>query len=198
MDNQFYRSLMLPINLRKEGVFDDYASEVTDPTKNKMWRIEGGELDRVLTEAGREWLAMRGCRIDLCEMFYIAPHNRVKWHIDISGTTPVYDYVKINIVEANTSQWHMDWGREINPGEHKVGYNGVGSPHVLFEDNEIETLDTYTYTGAAIVNVGVPHRAINESDVAIWCCCLIPKRGAMRVSVAEADMIFRDVIVPML
>lgn len=192
MDSPYYSSLMLPVNLCKEGVFESYAEELVDPEKNQMWRIEGNDLSRVLSEEGRVWLNSVGCRVDLVEMFYLAPHRGVMWHIDTNVTTPVYDYVKINYAHANNALHHMDWGVVNRPVEEKIGYNFVGSPHMQFEDIEIDLKDTTTITGPTIVNVGVPHRGLNESDEGVWYCCFIPKRGSMRLSFAEANETFRQ------
>lgn len=188
--------MMLPVNLCKDGIVADFEKELIDPTYNQMWRIEGNDLGRVMSSEGKDWLNDIGCRVDLCEVFYLAPGRKIDWHIDISGHTPVYEYTKINYVFPNVTQQRMAWGERIGTNEVPIGYNSVGSPHMKFDNSDIVLKNSISIAGPTLVNVGVPHRADNDSDVGIWYCCFIPKRGLTRISFDDAAIVFKNFIVP--
>lgn len=196
MDNPFYRSMLLPKSLCKDGIIEEFSGELEDPSLNKMWRLDGELIQRVIPEGGQSWLQELGCHVDLCEVFYLSPGSEIRWHTDTNGKTPVFNYTKINYVFSKSSDQSMSWGETINGEPGVIGYNSVGSPHIRFQEDEIRTKDTASLNGPTLVNVGVPHRADNNSDMGVWYFCFILKRNEFRLSFDEAIVVLRKYLVP--
>jgi hypothetical protein len=160
-----------------------------DLNKNKQWRIEGDDLSII----NDTWFKQNGCTIQVAELFYTAPHSKIKWHIDISGYSPLFDYVKINIVWGTDDSHYMQWGKVIDENiVSEIGYNTAGSPHMIFEPSQIELHESITINRPTLVNVGVPHRAVNESNLGRWCISLIPKKNNQRIAWNQAIEIFHE------
>ena len=177
MDSNYYRYLNLPGEFfNRDEVVEKYAKTLTDTSKNKQWRIDGGNPD-IFNETAYKWLKEFNCEIGVVELFYTAPHRSITWHIDVSATNnPIADYVKINFVWGTTESHYMQWGETNIPiDQHKIGINSVGSPHMLFTPNEITLAESLVIDKPALVRVGTPHRAVNDSDTGRWCLCMIPK-----------------------
>lgn len=176
--SNYYRYLNLPAEfIDQEEITKKYSNtEGFDPLKNKQWRIDSGNPD-IFNANAYTWLKQFNCEIGVCEIFYTAPGKKINWHIDISGFSPILDYVKINFVWGTEGSHYMEWGESIIPiDQHEIGYNMVGSPHMRFTDDEINKMDSLIIDRPALVKVGVPHRAVNDTDNGRWCLCLIPKQ----------------------
>ena len=77
----------------------------------------------------------------------------------------------------------MQWGESKDP-EHtpEMGYNTAGSPHIIYQPEEIIEKESIYIDKPILVNVGVPHRAVNNGNTGRWCLCLIPKKDNKRIS----------------
>jgi hypothetical protein len=157
--------------------------------KNRQWKFEGDDLSIINTKMFRK----TGCIMHVAELFYTAPHSKINWHIDTSGYTPIYDYVKINIVWGTDESHYMQWGKVIDENYvSEIRYNLATSPYMMFEPDQIEIVESITIDKPVLVNVGVPHRAVNDSDVGRWCLSLIPKKNNERIAFNEAIELFHE------
>jgi hypothetical protein len=195
----YHRYLNLPAEfINRDEIVSKYSNtEGFDITKNKQWRIDGGNPD-IFNENTYKWLKQFDCEIGVCEIFYTAPKSGIRWHIDMSGFTPITNYVKINFVWGPESDNHyMQWGESIMPlEEHEVGYNMVGSPHMIFKNEEINKMESLVIDKPVLVRVGVPHRVVNDSDKGRWCLCLIPKQiKGGRLLWPQALDLFKDYMI---
>jgi hypothetical protein len=186
--SEYYRYLNIENTFfDKEVLMGKYIPP--DLNKNKQWRIEGADLSII----NDTWFKQNGCTIQVAELFYTAPHSKIKWHIDISGYSPLFDYVKINIVWGAEESHYMQWGEMIDEKcVSEIGYNSAGSPHMIFEPEQIEMTESVTIDKPILVNVGVPHRAVNDSDLGRWCISLIPKKNNNRIAFKQAIKLFHE------
>lgn len=192
-----YRCLKLPAEfINQKEITEQYSNtEGFDPAKNKQWRIDGGNPD-IFNANAYDWLKQFNCEIGVCEIFYTAPKSGIRWHIDMSGFTPITDYVKINFVWGPERDHYMQWGESIIPiEEHEVGYNMVGSPHMIFKNEEVNITESLIIDKPTLLRVGIPHKVINDSDKGRWCLCLIPKSiGGGRLLWPKSIDLFKDYV----
>ena len=197
MSNIYYRYLNLFYPFFDEAeVTKKYSSMPDfDPNKNGQWRIEGINPDIFNGEA-YGWLNQFDCHAGIAEIFYTAPHSKINYHVDYSGTSSVFDYVKLNFVWGPKKHHYMKWGEPKFGVSNEVGYNSCGSPHILYTMDEIDEKESVCITQPILVNVGRPHIAINDSDIGRWCLCLIPKRNSngFRIEFTESLELFKDYI----
>jgi hypothetical protein len=192
--SKHYRFLNLPEHFIDMNVFIEEYSKTLDPNKHRQWRLEGEKLD-LLNRNVQEWFKNKDCEIVVGELFYTAPQNKIRWHIDVSGYSPVFDYVKFNFVWCNHTTHYMEWGNPSIPGyTPTVGYNTAGSPHMIFNPEEIITTESVVIDKPILVNVGVPHRAVNSGSSGRWCLSLIPKKNGNRISFDHALDIFSEYV----
>lgn len=193
--SNYYRYLNTPFDFfDRDKLVEEYSKTLNDPTKNKQWRIEGTKLN-IIYDKSHEWFKKFDCEIAVAELFYTAPQSKIRWHIDASGYSPVFDYVKFNFVWSSNNKHYMQWGvpKDVNDVK-EIGYNSAGSPHIIFQPDEIIEKESITIDKPILVNVGVPHRAVNDGDSERWCLCLIPKRNNKRISFEEAVDLFGDCV----
>lgn len=89
----------------------------------------------------------------------------------------------------------MEWGETSIPGyTPTIGYNAVGSPHMIFSPLEIVTTESVIINKPILVNVGVPHRAVNAGSTGRWCLFLIPKKNGDRISFDNALKILNEYV----
>jgi len=194
MSNIYYRYLNLPFSfIDEEKITKDYSNMANfDPNKNGQWRIDGINPN-IFNKKAYKWLTAFNCHAGVAEIFYTAPHSKIMYHIDYSGFYPVFDYVKFNFVWGPKENHYMKWGEPKYGVSNEVGYNSCGSPHILYKMDEIDEKESVCITQPILVNVGRPHRAINDSDVGRWCLCLIPKTNidGCRIEFNQAIELFK-------
>ena len=189
-----YKFLNLPENFVDMSVLITEYSQTLDPTKHKLWRLEGQLLNR-LSKDVRDWFNLMTCEIAVGELFYTAPQNSIRWHVDVSDQSPVFDYVKFNFIWCEHDKHYMEWGDTCVPGyTPTVGYTTVGSPRMIYDSKEIVKTESVIIDKPILVNVGVPHRAVNCGVTGRWCLSLIPKKDNKRISFEEALEIFSEYV----
>ena len=186
--SNYYRYLNIENNFcDKELLMRKYVPE--NLNKNKQWRLEGTDLSVI----NHDLFKKTGCVMHVAEIFYTAPHSKIKWHIDTSGYTPIFDYVKINIIWGTDNSHYMQWGELIDQNYvSDIRYNIAKSPYMNFETPQIKLVESVTIDKPILVNVGVPHRAVNDSDSGRWCLSLIPKKNNTRIEFNQAIDIFHE------
>jgi hypothetical protein len=192
--SEYYKFLNLPKNFVDMPSLIAEYSKTLDPTKHRQWRLEG-ELLNILSKDIRDWFDNLGCEIVVGELFYTAPQNSIRWHVDVSGYSPVFNYVKFNFIWCEHNKHYMEWGDTCIPGHTPtVGYNTAGSPHMIYDTKEIIKTESVTIDKPILVNVGVPHRAVNLGITGRWCLSLIPKKNSERISFDDALKIFSEYV----
>ena len=93
----------------------------------------------------------------------------------------------------------MKWGKIINLSiTPKIGYNITNSNNIstpmLYNPEEILEIESVTANKPILVNVGVPHRVINDGDTGRWCLCLMPTSNGARISFNDALKIFSEYV----
>ena len=197
MSNIYYRYLNLFYPFFDEVEVTKKYSNMSnfDSNKNGQWRIEGINPDIFNNEA-YVWLNQFDCHAGVAEIFYTAPQSKINYHVDFSGVSPVFDYVKINFVWGPKKNHYMKWGEPKFTPSNEVGHNSCGSPQIKYKMDEIDEKESVCITQPILVNVGRPHIAINDSDIGRWCLCLIPKTNidGCRIEFNQAVELFKDYI----
>jgi hypothetical protein len=193
---KYYRFLNLKANFFDQAALTSELSKtLKDPNANQQWRNWGENPDVFTTEAYR-WLELFNCDIGTAEAFYTAPKKALGWHTDVSGKSPIVDYVKINFIWGATHSHAMEWGAlRSGVAEPTIQYNLVGSPYMPFDPSTIDIVEKVCINKPILINVGVPHRVINQSNYGRWCLCLIPKKQGMRLLFDEAVELFSEYVV---
>lgn len=191
-----YRYINLPFEFFDlEKTIEFYSKSLTDPSKNKHWRIDGPRPN-IFNDEAYKWLEQFDVTVGVAELFYTAPHSKISWHIDMNMVTPIFEYVKINFVYCKGSDHYMKWGEtKFKNTENKIKFNLDNNPYLMFNQDEIFETESITIEQPTLVNVGLPHLAINDTNFGRWCFCLIPKKNDMRISFPQAVDIFKDYVI---
>ena len=197
MSNIYYRYLNLFYPFFDEVEVTKKYSNMSnfDPNKNGQWRIEGINPD-IFNEEAYVWLNQFNMHAGMVEIFYTAPHSKIGYHVDYSGFSSVFDYVKLNFVWGPKKNHYMKWGEPKSDVSNDISYNSCGSPLIKYKMSEIDEKESVCITQPILVNVGRPHIAINDSDIGRWCLCLIPKTNidGCRIEFNQAVELFKDYI----
>jgi hypothetical protein len=118
---KYYRFLNLKANFFDQAALTSELSKtLKDPNANQQWRNWGENPDVFTTEAYR-WLELFNCDIGTAEAFYTAPKKALGWHTDVSGKSPIVDYVKISIVLVQVIDSNRLLSYKIDKYEPKLG-----------------------------------------------------------------------------
>jgi len=137
--------------------------------KRGHW-IESGNLIEFLGEETITWLESKNLIVSKIEIFYTAPMFTTAWHVDMN---PPQDLAKLNFVYCEGINY-MQWGI-VDENIEDLSYqtNSVGTMF-LNCDNKISTItDQCHIKKSALVNVGKPHRIVNQSNHNRWCVSLL-------------------------
>ena len=191
--SEYYRFVNLPKNFINADVLDAYY-KIANLKRFGHWRLEGEKLNIISNEV-MDWFKKMGCSVTVGEIFYTPPNNNLSWHIDGSKDGHIFDYVKFNFVWSDHNTHYMQWGKLVDPSRKpSISYNATGSSQMIFNSPEIIETKSVTANKPILVNVGVPHRVINDGDTGRWCLCLIPKKNDARISFNDALKIFSEYV----
>jgi hypothetical protein len=188
----YYRHLNIPNDpFNKQSLMDRVRDN--DMHKVRMWK-HWSYKDPVFKPEFHAWLDSLGCYVANAEVFYIPAGEQLVWHLDM---WPPQDHVKINFV-WNAPNHTMQWGKCINPAKQiDIAWTPMNTHYVSFEPEEIELVEQTKVReeNPILVNVGVPHKVINRSDVARWCLCIVPHYDKKRILFEDAVKIFSEYVV---
>jgi len=192
--SKFYKFLNIPMGINEEYLSKIWTIDSLD--KHSQKRIENpDDISNVFTKDVFELLEKLKCTVAVSEAFYTPPLSKIRWHTDVSGYSPVFDYVKINFVWTKSLHHEMQWGENKNKDfSPEIGYNKVGSPHLIYEDEDMNIVDRVLVDRPILVNVGRPHRVVNSSAHGRYCLCLIPKKNDKRISFEESLDLFSEYV----
>ncbi len=187
-----------PLNFNQE-FFD--KTRVMNEVKDSYYTILNGHWKRwsyktdLFDLSLHELLDKLNCEILAAEVFYTAPNNLLSWHTDMGPVAK--DFIKINFVWGSDDH-SMEWGEPIAVNKnYELSPTQAGTTYVHFKKEEVQFTASYKLTSPTIVNVGRPHRVINNSLTnGRWCVCLIPgiKGRPDRIMFDEALEIFSEYV----
>lgn len=160
-----------------------------DPNEFFMTRQWFGRTD-LLTEEFHQWLGDLDTEVFFAEVFYTPPGGKMIWHIDTEAPS---DFVKINFVWG--SRYHaMQWALPIKEKTKPEEFTSAGTKYLSFTQNELRIVETTKIEVPTIVNIGKPHRVINNDKTGRWCLSVNVHRQGNRISITEAKEIFSEYV----
>lgn len=192
--SDFYKFLNIPFAVDTDYLFKIWNIESNN--RKSLRRFENKQdILKIFTDDIWKILNKLKCDVIVSEAFYTPPFGRIGWHTDVNGFNQIFNYVKINFVWSESSNHEMQWGVNKNTNfRADIGYNKAGSAHLSYEDTDMVIIDRVKIDNTILVNVGQPHRVINNSSKGRYCVCLIPKKNDHRISFEEAVELFNDYI----
>lgn len=133
-------------------------------------------------------------QIDLVEVFKTNPYNK-SWnvHIDVVDGKILYDLPKLNWVYLNNESV-MVWYKEKIHKHKELKRTPTGTEYLDFPLDEVEEIDRTQIDKVAIVQAGVPHTVINNSNKARYCVSIIFKKDKKFISYYELVEEFRQYV----
>jgi len=100
--------------------------------------------------------------VSRAEVFYIPANNNLPIHIDLDKFSNI---VKLNWVfgEGNMVWW------KPNSENYRCHTTPIGTKYLLFQENECTEIYREKIGFPSLVNVGIPHSVINNSNLPRWC-----------------------------
>lgn len=124
------------------------------------------------------------------ELFYTSPGKQGKIHIDSTGG----DYVKINFRwggDASLMNWYVPKPGLVNGANSRTE---LGTRSVEFLPEEVDLVHQQCVNFPSLVQVGIPHSVTND-DSHRWCLSIVIVRpNGKRITMAEAKVLFKDII----
>jgi hypothetical protein len=168
----------------KEQLVTELSEEI-NPKQFYIWK-KWFNRTTLLSEEFHQWLASLGCYVFFVEVFYTPPSGKMIWHID---TEEPSNFIKINFVWG--SRFHiMQWGESKNSGSHSL--TPADTKYLKFSNDEIKIIDSIKITAPTIVNIGVPHRVINNDQTGRWCLSVNIHKDGERIPLDVAKKIFSE------
>lgn len=192
--NEYCRFLNLPDTFfDKEQLTDELKKDlvVYNNQAGRHWR-NWGYQNTPFNQQATEWAASLGCVIANAEVFYTKPKGILPWHVDMN---PPGSISKINFVWGATDHV-MEFGNIKNPDIPKFSMSTrVNSNYLSYDPAEISNITPFVLDKPALLNVGRPHRVVNNSDVGRWCLCLILFKDNKRILWNDAMTLFSEYVV---
>jgi hypothetical protein len=180
-----YYPINIPVDCFDKEQLVAKLSEGLDPSKFYIWKKWFNRTD-LLHEEFHQWLDSLGCYVFFVEVFYTPPGGRMMWHIDTEAPS---NFVKINL--AWGSRFHiMQWGKSKNEGIHSL--TPADTKYIQFPNEEITITDSVKITSPTIVNIGVPHRVVNNDQTGRWCLSVNIHKDGERIPLDVAKNIFSE------
>lgn len=139
------------------------------------------------------WLNQFGLIIRRIEIFHTDPMKVTGWHTDMN---PPASFTKINwVFEDGIS--YMEWADLDNSQMLTSKKTMANTTYVSFDPEKTRAIERKHLVGPTLINVGYPHRIINQKETERWCvsCILWDKEKNQRVLWEDALRIFKDFIV---
>jgi hypothetical protein len=189
-----YCPLNISDNCFDKETFVKELSKDFDPTKFHIWKNWGLRTDLFYKEF-TDWLDKHNCYVFFAEAFYTPPGGRMMWHID---TELPSNFIKINFVWGSNNHI-MQWGECINPSKSLTPeITNANTNYLKFTNSEIKIIDSTVIKNPTIVNIGVPHRVINNDRTGRWCLSVNIHREGSRIPFPIATSIFSEYVLDLL
>lgn len=160
-----------------------------DAYKFQMWKKWQGRTP-ILSQELHDILDRLNCTLFFAELFYTPPYGTLEWHVD---SNTISDYIKINFVWGSPKHV-MQWGQPLVDIDKKVSYTTAGTEYLKFEEDEVGIMAETKIIQPTIVNVGIPHRVKNFSNLGRWCLSLVLHQNNNRIIFPRALEIFNEYV----
>jgi hypothetical protein len=191
--NEYCKFLNLPDTFfNKEQLMDDLKDDLVTYNNGagRHWR-NWGYQNTPFNQQAIDWVSSLGCVIANAEVFYTKPGGTLPWHVDMNPPDPIS---KINFVWGSTDHL-MEFGDIKNPEVVKPAMTTkVNSHYISYEASEITNITPFVLDKPALLNVGRPHRVINNSNTGRWCLCLILFKNNRRIMWDDALSLFSEYV----
>lgn len=96
--------------------------------------------------------------------FYTPAHTSSLIHTDGDESSKV----KINYIFGAKGST-MQWFKVKNPIATQVQHNSLGTPYLTYHEKDLELMYSAEVNQPSMVEVGVPHNVLNNTDESRWC-----------------------------
>ena len=131
-----------------------------------------------------------GCTIFFAELFYTPPNGTLEWHVDSEN---ISSFIKINCVWGSNNHV-MQWANPLVDINKPASTTTAGTKYLKFNEDEVEIVSETKILQPTLVNVGVPHRVKNLSNVGRWCLGLVLHKDHNRISFNNAVSLFNEYV----
>lgn len=160
-----------------------------DPKEFFMTRQWFDRTD-LLSDEFHQWLDSVGCRVFFAEVFYTPPGGKMIWHIDTEAPS---NFVKINFVWG--SKHHaMQWAVPIKELDKTEEFTSANTKYLSFSQEELRIVATTKIETPTVVNIGTPHRVINNDRTGRWCLSVNIHKDGNRIAIEEAKRLFSEYV----
>jgi hypothetical protein len=173
---EYFRQINIPVNPLIDA--HDLLSQVTIQERIDITNVNPDLISLFKT---------KDIEIQLIECFYRKPNHRSSIHVDLYGG----DYIKFNWIYGGKNSL-MRWF-EVNEGiSNNSTLTTINTPYIPYKDNEVtQKCITKTGPGTYIVQVGVPHQAINFNEPR-HCLSMVPCIDGNRITMDQALNLFKE------
>ena len=169
----------------KERIYKEVEKNF-NPSKLRVWK-KWYEYTDLLDNNFHSWLDNLGCKVFFAEVFYTPPNSNMVWHID---TKEPSNFVKINFVWGAGNHL-MQWGQLKSTNRVSSKVTLAGTQFLEFKDYELDIVESTSINTPTIVNIGVPHRIVNQDSNGRWCLSVnIHDQYGNRLTIDQASEIF--------
>ena len=153
--------------------------------------IQNNSLDKFLNLNLLDWLNYLRITIQHIECFYRRPYNKGLIHSDVNGG----DFTKINYIFGGKNSY-MQW---YEPLAHSKGLDqrtpSGNTPYVAFAEKDVIPVSKACLTGYNLVQVGIPHTIINDSEERFCLSIVISDINKKRITMQQAQSVLKDYII---
>ena len=193
LDLKIFNSDLHPVEFIKLlPVWKD--TRFTTPSGNKHFRIPKD----ILSQNFKDFFYQRGIQLLGVEVFYLLPGGSNIIHSDVN---PIGDVAKINWVYGGANsimEWYqVNSNYKSNALTDRAAATIANSPTIRFLKEEVNLMHSQFVECPSIIQAGCPHNMKNGTTER-FCISTIFKHTEtnMRVTMAEAQIIFKDFLVP--
>lgn len=198
--SKLYNYLKFPFDIcDMQGIVEKYTKNIDNPKLRGSWSLpkEGTLNDDIF-----KVLEEKGCELAWIELMYTPPNVSRNWHIDPDENDSISNVCKINIIFCEEDNHYCQLGVTKNSDHDiKLDYTNVNGSlqknfmYISFKDDEIDVIDSITIKNPILINVGVPHRVVNNTNSSRWCLCLVLRKNGKRILFEEALDIFKEYLI---
>lgn len=173
---KYFQQINIPFDPLIDGY--DLCSQVTGHERIDIVNVNPNLISLFRT---------KNIEIKLVECFYRKPMQRSSIHIDQYGG----DYIKFNWIYGGKNST-MHWF-EVNEGIfNNSTLTTINTKYIPYKSNEVtQKCVTKTDPGTYIVQVGVPHQAVNFNEPR-HCLSLVPCINDKRITMDQSLTLFEE------
>lgn len=156
LNNRFCRHLSLPITLDTTEL-KSIQFGYSDIENYNVFNID---VDKSVVEFLKKEFSID---VTHAEVFYTPPFSNLPIHIDVDGS----EIVKMNwVYGAENSK--MVWYDLIDESQRKVMTTNIGTPYVLFDEENCVKIHSDSIDRPSLINAAIPHGITNDTNEGRW------------------------------